>query len=107
MLTQYFTAMARFHNYSFGNVMLIARQKPQATQVAGILKKGRKRHPHSCANDRPQEGFGSGSSMEETYLLAVRFRCRGGVNLVLAFVRNLRTWRAMARKKAQVDAPRG
>jgi hypothetical protein len=28
--------MARFHNYSFGNIMLIARQKPQATHVAGI-----------------------------------------------------------------------
>jgi antirestriction factor ArdC-like protein len=27
--------MARFHNYSFGNVMLIARQKPDATYVAG------------------------------------------------------------------------
>jgi hypothetical protein len=28
--------MARFHNYSFGNIMLFARQKPQATNVAGI-----------------------------------------------------------------------
>ena len=36
VLTQYLNAMARFHNYSFGNVMLIARQKPQATHVAGI-----------------------------------------------------------------------
>ena len=36
VLTQYLSAMARFHNYSFGNVMLIARQKPQATHVAGI-----------------------------------------------------------------------
>src|SRR5579863_10570343 len=36
VLTQYLSAMARFHNYSFGNVMLIARQKPQATNVAGI-----------------------------------------------------------------------
>ena len=32
VLTQYLNAMARFHNYSFGNIMLIARQKPQATQ---------------------------------------------------------------------------
>ena len=31
-LTQYLGAMARFHTYSFGNVMLIARQKPDATQ---------------------------------------------------------------------------
>ncbi len=28
--------MARFHDYSFGNVMLIARQKPHATNVAGV-----------------------------------------------------------------------
>ncbi len=36
VLTQYLSAMARFHNYSFGNVMLIARQKPDATNVAGL-----------------------------------------------------------------------
>jgi antirestriction protein ArdC len=36
VLTQYLAAMARFHTYSFGNVMLIARQKPDATNVAGI-----------------------------------------------------------------------
>ena len=27
VLTQYLAAMARFHTYSFGNVMLIARQR--------------------------------------------------------------------------------
>jgi hypothetical protein len=27
-LTNYLTAMSRFHNYSFGNVLEIARQKP-------------------------------------------------------------------------------
>jgi hypothetical protein len=27
--------MARFHNYSFGNIMAIARQRPTATRVAG------------------------------------------------------------------------
>jgi hypothetical protein len=36
VLTEYLGAMARFHTYSFGNVMLIARQKPDATNVAGI-----------------------------------------------------------------------
>jgi phage tail tape-measure protein len=36
VLTQYLNAMARFHHYSFGNIMLIARQKTQATNVAGI-----------------------------------------------------------------------
>jgi N-terminal domain of anti-restriction factor ArdC len=35
-LTNYLTAMSRFHNYSFGNVMEIARQMPTATRVAGF-----------------------------------------------------------------------
>jgi len=35
-LTAYLAAMARFHNYSFGNVMLIASQYPEATYVAGF-----------------------------------------------------------------------
>jgi len=36
VLTAYLSAMAKFHAYSFGNIMLIARQKPEATNVAGI-----------------------------------------------------------------------
>jgi len=35
-LTSYLTAMSRFHNYSFGNVLEIARQMPSATRVAGF-----------------------------------------------------------------------
>ena len=35
-LTAYLTAMGRFHNYSFGNILEIARQKPDATCVAGL-----------------------------------------------------------------------
>ncbi|HEX4022243.1 MAG TPA: ArdC family protein [Acidobacteriaceae bacterium] len=35
-LTHYLTAMSRFHNYSFGNVLEIARQMPTATRVAGF-----------------------------------------------------------------------
>src|ERR1700728_1383182 len=35
-LTAYLGAMARFHNYSFGNILAIARQLPTATRVAGI-----------------------------------------------------------------------
>jgi antirestriction protein ArdC len=34
-LQEYLTTLARFHSYSWGNVLLIARQKPQATRVAG------------------------------------------------------------------------
>jgi hypothetical protein len=30
VLTQYLSAMAKFHTCSFGNIMLIARQKPSA-----------------------------------------------------------------------------
>lgn len=48
---QYLTAQAKFHNYSFGNVLLILAQKPDATRVAGfrawqsmdrVVKKGEK-----------------------------------------------------------------
>lgn len=35
-LTSYLTAMSRFHNYSFGNILEIARQKPEATRIAGM-----------------------------------------------------------------------
>jgi hypothetical protein len=50
-LTAYLDAMGRFHNYSFGNVLEIARQHPTATRVAGMyawnqlgrrVKKGQK-----------------------------------------------------------------
>jgi antirestriction protein ArdC len=35
-LTAYLAAMARFHNYSFGNILQIARCRPEATHVAGM-----------------------------------------------------------------------
>jgi len=35
-LTNYLTVMSRFHNYSFGNVLEIARQMPTATRVTGF-----------------------------------------------------------------------
>ena len=35
-LTAFLTAVAKFHQYSFGNVMLIAAQRPDATRVAGF-----------------------------------------------------------------------
>ena len=37
VLTSYLSAMAQFHYYSFGNILLIAMQKPGATRVAGIF----------------------------------------------------------------------
>lgn len=35
-LTAYLNAMSRFHNCSYSNILEIARQKPNATRVAGI-----------------------------------------------------------------------
>lgn len=35
-LTAYLAAMGRFHNYSWGNVLLILSQKPNATRIAGF-----------------------------------------------------------------------
>jgi len=35
-LTAYLAAMARFHTYSFGNILAIARQRPTASRVAGF-----------------------------------------------------------------------
>ena len=35
-LTTYLTAMGRFHSYSLGNILEIARQRPSATRVAGM-----------------------------------------------------------------------
>jgi N-terminal domain of anti-restriction factor ArdC len=35
-LTAYLNAMARFHSYSFGNILAIAHARPNATHVAGI-----------------------------------------------------------------------
>jgi hypothetical protein len=35
-LTVYLNTMARFHSYSFGNVLSIARHRPDATHVAGF-----------------------------------------------------------------------
>jgi antirestriction factor ArdC-like protein len=35
-LQNYLSAMARFHTYSWGNVLLNATQRPDATRVAGF-----------------------------------------------------------------------
>jgi len=37
-LTAYLNAMSRFHKYSLGNILEIARQRPDATRVAGFWK---------------------------------------------------------------------
>jgi antirestriction protein ArdC len=35
-LNAYLDVMSRFHNYSFGNILAIARQRPSASRVAGM-----------------------------------------------------------------------
>jgi hypothetical protein len=63
VLTQYLGAMARFHTYSFGNVMLIARETrcylrrrlPYVELARPLCQTRRKRHPHSCSYDWPQQ----------------------------------------------------
>ena len=61
-LTAYLGAMARFHSYSFGNILQIARQRPTATQRSGhsrmeragpVCEEGREGHPDSRADHRP------------------------------------------------------
>ncbi|HEV2463433.1 MAG TPA: ArdC family protein, partial [Acidobacteriaceae bacterium] len=37
-LTAYLNAMSRFHRYSLGNILEIARQRPDASNVAGFWK---------------------------------------------------------------------
>jgi N-terminal domain of anti-restriction factor ArdC len=63
-LTNYLTAMGRFHSYSFGNQLLIAMQCPDAQRVAGFhawkdlgpqRQKGCKSYPHSCSDGSRKE----------------------------------------------------
>jgi len=60
-LTRYLDVLARFHHYSFGNVMLIASQKPDATRVAGFhmwkrLGRAVKKGEHGIAIFAPMVG---------------------------------------------------
>lgn len=79
-LTAFLTAMGRFHNYSLGNILEIAKQKPDATRVAGLyawnqlgrkVKKGERairilapvigtRHQKKVEEDEQQEQRSSG-----------------------------------------------
>ncbi len=67
-LAAYLGAMARFHSYSFGNILAIARQRPTATHVAGFyawkelgrfVKKGEKgkRQGELAAGGEPTGGL--------------------------------------------------
>jgi hypothetical protein len=84
-LTAFLDAMAHFHNYSFGNVLLIARQKPTATHVAGMrawnelgrrVKRGEKGiailAPMIGKNRKKQEVASEESGGNKTALLGFR-----------------------------------
>ena len=49
MYTTYLRTMAKFHNYSFNNTLLIAMQRPDATLVA-------KGHPDHCSGSHQGSG---------------------------------------------------
>ena len=74
MYTTYLRTMAKFHNYSFNNTLLIAMQRPDATLVAGFnawknkfnryVKKGEKgisgSHQGSGRTRENRQGYGLG-----------------------------------------------
>ena len=80
MYTTYLRTMAKFHNYSFNNTLLIAMQRPDATLVAGFnawknkfnryVKKGEKGIQNHCSGSHQgsrgtrenRQGYGSGGA---------------------------------------------
>src|SRR6202050_5731292 len=93
VLTAYLGAMAKFRTYSFGNIMLIARQKHDAPNVAGLrtwnslgrfVKRGEKgifilapmvgkRSTKDVATDEPGEDAQPGASGTRTDFGAATF----------------------------------
>jgi len=83
-LKDHLTAMARFRRYSWGNIMLIASQKPNATHVAGFqawhnlgrfVKKGEKGILILAPIIRKKaESVGAGATEQDESSVAVGFR---------------------------------
>ena len=84
-LTAYLSAMARFHRYSFGNILSIARHRPDATQVAGFhtwiavgrhVLKGQKgipiQAPMTVSRRERDEGIGVQDGNHERKLIGFR-----------------------------------
>ena len=70
-LTKYLAVMGKFHNYSFGNQMLIAMQRPDATHVAGFRAWNRfnryvRKGEHGIMILAPLVGRRKGDEIEET-----------------------------------------
>jgi antirestriction protein ArdC len=81
-LKEYLAAMARFRRYSWGNIMLIASQKPNATHVAGFhawhklgrfVKKGEKGILILAPIVR-KKAENNGATEQDESLVAVGFR---------------------------------
>lgn len=82
----YLTTMSKFHSYSFGNCILIAMQKPDATQVAGFkawkdkfhrtVKKGEKgiQIIAPCPHKRKQEVVLADCTTEEREVRYTTYR---------------------------------
>jgi hypothetical protein len=79
-LTAYLTAMGRLHNYSLGNILEIARQRPDATRVAGMYawnQLGRKVLKGQKGNPIPFGRSIMHSSISSCYVMTVRSRSPG------------------------------
>lgn len=77
--TAYLDTQARFHRYSFGNTMLIASQRPDATQVAGFgkwLTLGRhvRKGEHGIAILAPMAHKVSGETPDDDRVIVSGFR---------------------------------
>lgn len=82
-ITRYLAVMARFHRYSFGNIMLIMFQKPDATHVAGFntwkgigrfVKKGEKGIAIMAPMILRRRDDDSASDTDESRRAIVRFK---------------------------------
>jgi hypothetical protein len=89
ILTAYLAAMARFHSYSFANILSIVRARPDATSVAGIrtwnelgrfVKRGEKGIPilapvvgyRRRRDEADQSGSADGSAKQQPALIGFR-----------------------------------
>jgi hypothetical protein len=77
-LTAYLNAMSRFHNYSFGNILEIARQNPNATRVAGMFawnqlgRRVKRRAKKASAFSRPSWACGASRTKKPSRTLRNR-----------------------------------
>src|ERR1700674_2789323 len=61
VLSECLKAMARFHTYSFGNILLIVTQRPTASQVAGWRGWEKNRHQREERGKRKKKNYSTHS----------------------------------------------